>query len=101
MNQFNALFKIPGRLRLWCAKTQPQGGDRKQSQRNSRDKALADFAARYTVHPPGPHRFAYYVQKMRVFAGEISPMVQHGHNRPVYLSWPILAMIEHHSSNRI
>jgi len=38
---------------------------------------------------------------MRVFAGEISPMVQQSHNRPVYLLQPIPAMIEYHSSNKI
>jgi hypothetical protein len=38
---------------------------------------------------------------MRVFAGGISPMVQQGHNRPVYLLQPIPAMIEYHSSNKI
>jgi hypothetical protein len=38
---------------------------------------------------------------MRIFAGKISPMVQHSHNRPVYLLRPVPAMIEHHSSNRI
>jgi hypothetical protein len=38
---------------------------------------------------------------MRVFAGKISPMMQQSHNRPDYLSWPVPAMIEHQSSNRI
>jgi hypothetical protein len=38
---------------------------------------------------------------MRVFAGEISPMMQQSHNRSDYLSRPIPAMIEHHLSNRI
>jgi hypothetical protein len=37
---------------------------------------------------------------MRVFAGEISPMVQQSHNRPFYLLRPIPAMIEDHSSNK-
>jgi hypothetical protein len=40
------------------------------------------------------------VQQMRVFAGKLS-MLQRSHSRLVYLSWRILAIIEHNSSDRI